>query len=167
MSGFPRLFLFYRVCRCFSVRGSSKTPHKKSTKNLTLVLFRPLTHPPTTGFIDFFGRPLVPCTTCGHSASYLGGHAVIFFLRVLIVFLAVSLYEELKKHHKNLQKTQKIKNLKKQKAAGTYYVTWVRPPPPLRRPLPLVLCVYYVLYRPALPPLTSSSSLKIGSPGPW
>jgi hypothetical protein len=40
---------------------SSKTPFvKKSGKKLTLALFWPLTHPPTTGVTDylFFGGPL-------------------------------------------------------------------------------------------------------------
>jgi hypothetical protein len=38
----------------FPGEGSSKTPLNKSKNNLTLVLFWPLTHPPTTGVADFF-----------------------------------------------------------------------------------------------------------------
>jgi hypothetical protein len=57
MSVFPRFF-FYRVFGCFSVRGVQKHDKKISPKRkLTLVLFRPLTHPPTTGVPEFFWRP--------------------------------------------------------------------------------------------------------------
>jgi hypothetical protein len=57
-----RLFLEYFSSRfwAFLDAGSSKTRLKKYQKiNLTLVLFRTLTHPPTTGVPDFFFcRPL-------------------------------------------------------------------------------------------------------------
>jgi hypothetical protein len=52
--------LFYHVLGRFSVRGVKKH-HKRISKKitLTLVLFWPLTHPPTTqGSPVFFGRPL-------------------------------------------------------------------------------------------------------------
>jgi hypothetical protein len=57
-----RLFLvfFSHVFGRFSVRGVQKHDKKISKKNLTLVLFRALTHPPTTGVTDFcFGGPLL------------------------------------------------------------------------------------------------------------
>jgi hypothetical protein len=41
-----------------SVRGVQNHHLKNTTKNLTLVLFWPLTHPPTTGITDVFGGPL-------------------------------------------------------------------------------------------------------------
>jgi hypothetical protein len=52
--------VFYHVFGRFSVRGVQKHDKKISKKNLTLVLFWPLTHPPTTGVIDFvfIGGPL-------------------------------------------------------------------------------------------------------------
>jgi hypothetical protein len=51
---------FYHVFGRFSVRGVQKHDKKNIEKiNLTLVLFWPLTHPPTTGVTDFFyWRPL-------------------------------------------------------------------------------------------------------------
>jgi hypothetical protein len=58
--------LFYHVFGRFSVRGVQKHDKKISKKiNLTLVLFWPLTHPPTTGVTDFFfnWRPLVYLST--------------------------------------------------------------------------------------------------------
>ena len=55
---------FYHVFGRFSVRGVQKHDKKISKKiNLTLVLFRTLTHPPTTGVTDFlfvFAAPW-PC----------------------------------------------------------------------------------------------------------
>jgi hypothetical protein len=54
----------YHVFGRFSVRGVQKHDTKISEKiNLTLVLFWPLTHPPTTGVTDFFfiGGPLPTC----------------------------------------------------------------------------------------------------------
>jgi hypothetical protein len=46
------------------VRGVQKHDKKSQKINLTLVLFWPLTHPPTTGVTDFFlGRPLGPEAT--------------------------------------------------------------------------------------------------------
>jgi hypothetical protein len=60
-----RFFLdfFYHVFGRFSVRGVQKHDKKNIEKiNLTLVLFWPLTHPPTTGVTDLFligGGPLV------------------------------------------------------------------------------------------------------------
>jgi hypothetical protein len=56
----------------FLGEGSSKTRLKKYRKiNLTLVLFWPLTHPPTTGVTDFFfiGGPLA--RLCRTSGGYL------------------------------------------------------------------------------------------------
>jgi hypothetical protein len=50
---FSRLF-FNHVFGRFSVRGVQKHNKKNREKNLTLVLFWPLTHPPTTGVTDFF-----------------------------------------------------------------------------------------------------------------
>jgi hypothetical protein len=53
----------YHVFGCFSVRGVQKHDKKISKKtNLTLVIFWPLTHLPTTGVTDFFliGGPLEP-----------------------------------------------------------------------------------------------------------
>jgi hypothetical protein len=52
---------FYHVFGRFSVRGVKKHGKKyRNFLNLTLVLFRTLTHPPTTGVTDFFfiGGPL-------------------------------------------------------------------------------------------------------------
>jgi hypothetical protein len=51
---------FYHVFGRFSMRGVQKHDQKNIEKiNLTLVLFRTLTHPPTTGVPDFFfWRPL-------------------------------------------------------------------------------------------------------------
>jgi hypothetical protein len=49
------------------VRGVQKHHQKQNQKNLTLVLFWPLTHPPTTGVTVFFCRPL------GLGESPLGG----------------------------------------------------------------------------------------------
>jgi hypothetical protein len=51
---------FNHVFGRFSVRGVQKHDFKKNVeKNLTPVLFWPLTHPPTTGVTDFFfWRPL-------------------------------------------------------------------------------------------------------------
>jgi hypothetical protein len=58
-------FFFLRFCLLrfwaflsFSARGEggSKTRQKISKKYLTLVLFWPLTHPPTTGVTDFLKR---------------------------------------------------------------------------------------------------------------
>jgi hypothetical protein len=56
---------FYRFCLsrfgAFLGDGSSKTLQTISRKKLTLVLFWPLTHPPTTGVTDFFfAGPLLP-----------------------------------------------------------------------------------------------------------
>jgi hypothetical protein len=45
---------FYHVFGRFSVRGVKKHGKKIDKINLTLVLFWPLTHPPTTGLTDFF-----------------------------------------------------------------------------------------------------------------
>jgi hypothetical protein len=45
---------FNRVFGRFSVRGVQKHDKKNIEKNLTLVRFWPLTHPPTTGVTDFF-----------------------------------------------------------------------------------------------------------------
>jgi hypothetical protein len=51
--------LFLSRFWAFLGERSSKTPHKKIKKNPPLVLFWPLTHPPTTGVTDFFlGGPL-------------------------------------------------------------------------------------------------------------
>jgi len=53
--------LFYHVFGRFSVRGVQKHHQKISKKtNLTLLLFWPLTHPPTTGVTICFWRPLAP-----------------------------------------------------------------------------------------------------------
>jgi hypothetical protein len=50
------------------MRGVQKHDLKNIKKiNLTLVLFRTLTHPPTTGVTDFFCRPL------GHGRSVACG----------------------------------------------------------------------------------------------
>jgi hypothetical protein len=47
--------LFYHVFGRFSMRGVQKHDKTNIEKiNLTLVLFRTLTHPPTTGVTDFF-----------------------------------------------------------------------------------------------------------------
>jgi hypothetical protein len=54
---FSRIFL--SRFRAFLDEGSSKLRLKKIEKNLTLVLFRTPTHPPTTGVADFF--LLAPC----------------------------------------------------------------------------------------------------------
>ena len=54
-------FFFYHVFGRFSMRGVQKNDKKNIEEiNLTLVLFRTLTHPPTTGVNDFFfiGGPL-------------------------------------------------------------------------------------------------------------
>ena len=52
---------FYHVFGRFSMRGVQKHDKKNIEKiNLTPVLFRTLTHPPTTGVTDFFWRPLDP-----------------------------------------------------------------------------------------------------------
>jgi hypothetical protein len=58
---FFSVFVFSRFW-AFLDEGSSKTRYKNIEKiNLTLVLFRTLTHPPTTGVTDFFfWRPLGP-----------------------------------------------------------------------------------------------------------
>jgi hypothetical protein len=62
-TGFCR-FLFYHVFWAFLGEGSSKTPSKKYRKMvLTLFLFWPLTHPPTTGATDFFWP--APCIQLG------------------------------------------------------------------------------------------------------
>jgi hypothetical protein len=46
---------FYHVFGRFSMRGVQKHDKKNIEKeNLTLVIFRTLTHPPTTGVPDFF-----------------------------------------------------------------------------------------------------------------
>jgi hypothetical protein len=45
---------FNHVFGRFSMRGVQKHDEKISQKNPTLVLFRTLTHPPTTGVTDFF-----------------------------------------------------------------------------------------------------------------
>jgi hypothetical protein len=53
--------MFYHVFGRFSMRGVQKHDKKNIEKiNLTLVFFRTLTHPPTTGVTDifFFGGPL-------------------------------------------------------------------------------------------------------------
>jgi hypothetical protein len=52
--------LFYHVFGRFSVRGVQQHDKKIEKINLTLVLFWPLTHPPTTGVTGFFfiGGPL-------------------------------------------------------------------------------------------------------------
>jgi hypothetical protein len=47
-------FLVLSRFRAFLGEGSSKTRYKNIKKNLTLVLFWPLTHPPTTGVTGFF-----------------------------------------------------------------------------------------------------------------
>jgi hypothetical protein len=44
----------YHVFGRFSMRGVQKHDKKHRKINLTLVLFRTLTHPPTTGVTDFF-----------------------------------------------------------------------------------------------------------------
>jgi hypothetical protein len=67
-----RLFLdfFYHVFGRFSVRGVHKHDKITTTKiNLTLILFWPLTHPPTTGVTDFcfIGGPLIPGATTARS----------------------------------------------------------------------------------------------------
>jgi hypothetical protein len=71
----------YHVFWRFSVRG---VPDKNTTQkyigeknNLTLVLFGPLTHRPTTGVIDFFGRPLARQFDfpAGRRSVILGGTA--------------------------------------------------------------------------------------------
>jgi hypothetical protein len=51
---------FYHVFGRFSVRGVQKHQKKYFLKKQALVLFWPLTHPPTTGVTDlpFFGGPL-------------------------------------------------------------------------------------------------------------
>jgi hypothetical protein len=50
---------FYHVFGRFSMRGVQKHDKKYQKINLTLVLFRTLTHPPTTGVPDyFFAGPL-------------------------------------------------------------------------------------------------------------
>jgi hypothetical protein len=62
---FSRNF-FYHVFGRFSTRGVQK--HDKiniETNNLTLVLFRTLTHPPTTGVPDFFFAG--PLGSCNHN----------------------------------------------------------------------------------------------------
>jgi hypothetical protein len=64
----------YQVFGRFSVRGVQKHHQKISEKNLTLVLFWPLTHPPITGVTDFLfiGGPLFSCF--GSSTKHYKGH---------------------------------------------------------------------------------------------
>jgi hypothetical protein len=57
----------YHVFGRFSMRGVQKHEKKNLKRNLTLVLFRTLTHPPTTGVTDFF-LP-APCTSEQRFAS--------------------------------------------------------------------------------------------------
>jgi hypothetical protein len=63
--------LFNHVFGRFSMRGVQKHDKKISEKNLALVLFRTLTHPPTTGVPGFFFcRPLAQ-----NPAGQRGGQA--------------------------------------------------------------------------------------------
>jgi hypothetical protein len=62
----------------FSVRGFQNHDRNITKKNLTLVLFWPLTHPPTTGVTDIFlPAPCVLLTPagrrrrCGYGYSYM------------------------------------------------------------------------------------------------
>jgi hypothetical protein len=86
-----RFFLGFVLSRywAFLGEGTSKTPRTKYRRtNLTLVLFWPLTYPPTTGHGGhrFFGRPLGPGAWGSGSGLGLGrawglqiGHCPSFF----------------------------------------------------------------------------------------
>ena len=73
--------LFYHVFGRFSMRGVQKHDKKNIKKiNLTLVLFRTLTHPPTTGVTDlFFWRPLAgrAVTSTTTAKTLQGSHAKV------------------------------------------------------------------------------------------
>jgi hypothetical protein len=74
------LDLFNHVFGRLSVRGVQKHDKKISKKiNLTLVLFWPLTHPPTTGVTDFF-LLAAPCPEAGSRALY-----ALFCLPLLVI----------------------------------------------------------------------------------